>query len=81
MKISWQVTGIRNDVYARAHPPRVEEDKIGNERGRYLTPLEHGMPESMGIAYEITEKMKDEQMRLEEEHLEIINDSDRKIDD
>jgi hypothetical protein len=37
VKVSWQVTGIRNDAYAQAHPMVVEEDK-GVQRGKYLAP-------------------------------------------
>ena len=39
MKISWQVTGIRQDAYANAHRIKVEEDKPDNERGYFLHPL------------------------------------------
>jgi hypothetical protein len=35
MEISWQVTGIRLDNWARANPLRVEEDKHELERGHY----------------------------------------------
>jgi hypothetical protein len=38
MKVSWQVTGIRKDPYANAHPIRVEEEKSDNERGLYIHP-------------------------------------------
>ncbi|HZR27785.1 MAG TPA: hypothetical protein VFA71_03315 [Terriglobales bacterium] len=37
MKISWQITGVRNDAYVKAHPMIVEEDK-GENRGTYLHP-------------------------------------------
>ena len=37
MKISWQITAVRRDAYANAHPLIVEEDK-GAERGHYLHP-------------------------------------------
>ena len=37
MKISWQITAVRHDAYANAHPLIVEEDK-GAERGHYLHP-------------------------------------------
>lgn len=57
MKISWQVTGVRHDVYANAHRVQVEEEKTGDERGKYLHPKEWGQPESMGIGYEETQKM------------------------
>ncbi len=51
MKVSWQVTGIRQDAFANAHRITVEEEKSGDERGKYLHPEENGMPESMGIGY------------------------------
>ena len=41
MKVSWMVTGIRQDVYARAHPIQVEVDKPESELGTYLHPELH----------------------------------------
>ena len=52
MKVSWQVTGIRQDAYANAHRIQVEKDKSTEERGKYLHPMEHGKPETLGINYE-----------------------------
>lgn len=52
MKVSWQVTGIRHDPYAEAHPLPVEEDKPSEEQGTYLHPVEHGMPETSGLVYQ-----------------------------
>ncbi|MCB0686573.1 MAG: hypothetical protein KDC53_08610 [Saprospiraceae bacterium] len=37
-KISWMVTGIRNDPYARDHRIQVEKDKSGEDVGTYLYP-------------------------------------------
>ena len=37
-KISWQVTGIRQDAYANAHRIVVEENKPAEEVGHYLHP-------------------------------------------
>ncbi len=51
MEVSWQVTGIRHDAYANAHRIKVEAEKTGDERGKYLHPKEYGMPESMRINY------------------------------
>ncbi len=48
-KVSWQVTGIRQDDFAKAHPIIPEVEKTGDERGAYLHPVEHGLPKSMGI--------------------------------
>jgi hypothetical protein len=50
MKVSWQVTGIRQDPYAKAHPIQVEEDKPAKERGYYLYPDLYGQPEEKGIS-------------------------------
>lgn len=49
-EVSWQVTGIRQDAYAKAHAIEVEVAKSGAEAGRYLHPREHGKPASRGIA-------------------------------
>jgi hypothetical protein len=38
MKVSWQVTGVRRDAWAEAHPLAAEESKSANERGYYLHP-------------------------------------------
>jgi hypothetical protein len=47
MKVSWQVTGIRKDPWAQAHPLAVEEEKPSNERGYYQHPeLYHQPPEN-----------------------------------
>jgi hypothetical protein len=52
MKVSWMVTGIRQDPYANAHRIPTEEDKPANERGKYLHPTEWGQPASLGVDYE-----------------------------
>jgi len=49
MKISWQVTGVRQDPYAVANRIQVEEDKPSEERGYYLHPNAYGLPEEKGI--------------------------------
>jgi hypothetical protein len=49
VKVSWQVTGIRQDAYAKAHRIPVEEAKTGGDRGRYLTPELFGHPASKAI--------------------------------
>jgi hypothetical protein len=38
VEVSWQVTGIRNDAYARARRIPVEEEKTADKRGTYLFP-------------------------------------------
>jgi hypothetical protein len=58
LKVSWQVTGIRQDAYANAHRIVVEEDKPAAERGTYLHPTEQGLPESKGLGYEQRQTMR-----------------------
>ena len=65
MKVSWQVTGIRQDVYANAHRIQVEVDKTGDELGKYVHPKENGVSETLGINYEEQKKMEEEMSRLE----------------
>ncbi len=49
MEVSWQVTGIRQDAWAKAHPLLVEEDKPSDEQGYYLHPELYGAPEEKNI--------------------------------
>jgi len=49
MKVSWQVTGIRQDAWANAHRIPVEEDKPAAQRGYYLHPELFGQPKEKGI--------------------------------
>jgi hypothetical protein len=49
VKVSWQVTGIRQDAYANANRIPVEEDKPEGERGYYLHPEVFGQPATKGI--------------------------------
>lgn len=51
MEVCWQVTGIRHDAYANAHPLVVVEEKSAAERGYYRHPELHGQPEEKGIEW------------------------------
>lgn len=48
-KVSWQVTGIRQDPWAEAHRIQVEEEKVGAERGLYLNPELYGADASLSV--------------------------------
>lgn len=50
LKVSWMVTGARQDPFALAHPVEVVMEKPASEVGLYLHPREWGQPESKGIA-------------------------------
>ena len=50
-KVSWQVTGIRHDPWAKANRIQVEEKKTGPERGRYRHPEALGRPEELSVQW------------------------------
>ena len=51
LEVSWQVTGVRQDAYAAAHPIVIEEDKPDPERGHYLFPELFDQPMETGIGW------------------------------
>ncbi len=53
VKVSWQVTGIRQDPFANAYRIPVEENKPAEERGYYLHPEVYGQPEEKGVDWRL----------------------------
>src|SRR5215470_16230177 len=51
VKVSWQVTGIRQDAYANKHRIPVEEDKPERERGYYIHPEVFNQPEEKSVEW------------------------------
>jgi hypothetical protein len=51
VKVSWQVTGVRNDKYAQKHRIIPEVEKTGEEKGKYIHPELFGFGEDMSIDY------------------------------
>jgi hypothetical protein len=49
MKVSWRITGIRNDAWAREHPFQAVVDKPAAKQGTYRNPEAHGVPRTQGI--------------------------------
>jgi hypothetical protein len=49
LRVCWQVTGVRQDAWAKAHPLRVDRAKRRKDRGRYLNPEVYGQPRSAAI--------------------------------
>jgi hypothetical protein len=49
IKVCWQVSGIRHDAYAKAHPLLVEALKC-DEAGLYLHPQEYNVPVERSLA-------------------------------
>jgi hypothetical protein len=70
VKVSWQVTGIRQDPWANANRILVEEEKEANLKGFYLHPELYGVPAERGIAWarhpEMMKKMLQDQEHMKE---------------
>jgi hypothetical protein len=50
-EVSWQVTGVRHDAFAKAHPLVVEEEKEERLRGFYIRPELYGAPPEKQIEW------------------------------
>ncbi|HXI90215.1 MAG TPA: hypothetical protein VNO24_09395, partial [Blastocatellia bacterium] len=57
VKVSWQVTGIRQDAYANRYRIPVEELKSKEEQGSYLHPEVFGQPEEQGVQWRLRPEM------------------------
>jgi hypothetical protein len=68
MKISWQITGVRQDAWANAHRIQVEVQKPERERGYYLHPELYGAPQEKNVEFarhpEAMQRMKARQAKL-----------------
>ena len=49
-RVSWQVTGVRQDRWANAHRVPVEKDKSEADRGFYLHADAFGQPDSKSLS-------------------------------
>jgi hypothetical protein len=58
VKVSWQITGIRKDLFANMHRLVVEEDKQADERGTYLHPEAYGKPQTQSVEYTRGKRLK-----------------------
>jgi trimeric autotransporter adhesin len=56
-KISWTVTAIAQDAYAKANPLVAEEQKNTRERGFFMHPEVYGQPEEKGIQWALRPRM------------------------
>ena len=67
VKVSWQVTGVRQDAYAKSHPLVVEPEKQGRMRGFFIRPELYGAPAEKQIEWarhpQMMQKIKEAQAR------------------
>jgi len=78
MKVSWQVTGIRQDPWAEANRIPVEEDKAAEEVGFYLSPESYGQPKEKGIEWGRNPEMMQRMKEMKE--LERTAETDRPLE-
>lgn len=64
LKVSWQVTGIRQDPWANDNRIQVEEPKPAEEIGTYLYPQGYGQPESLAADYVREQRLADDRNAL-----------------
>ena len=81
VKISWQVTSVRNDKYAQQNRIEPEQIKKDNEKGKYLHPEVYGksksqrtQPISRGVSDEtLKRKFKDgNRKKIEKETIKDV---------
>jgi len=61
VKVSWQVTGVRNDAWAQENRFEVEVDKPAHEKGLYMYPELFGKSADMGLKVGIPESQTTQQ--------------------
>ncbi|HQO09634.1 MAG TPA: hypothetical protein PLK90_05835 [Clostridiales bacterium] len=59
MEVSWMITAVRKDNYAKANPVRNEEEKKYEEKGYYLHPEVYGLSAEKGIDYKNEKQMEE----------------------
>jgi len=71
--VSWQITAVRQDAYAKAHPLVVEQLKKDNERGFYQHPELYGQPKEKqtqwGVHPAMVQKMVADKQKMKEDRL------------
>jgi hypothetical protein len=73
VQVSWQITAVRQDAYAKAHPMVVEQVKGARERGFYQHPELYGQPKEKQTQWgrnpAMVQKMVAEKRKLNEKAL------------
>ena len=65
VKVSWQVTGVRNDAVTIMSPMTPESEKPPEERGTYLHPEAFGQPETRGVDYAREQSLRKYELEIE----------------
>lgn len=72
VKVSWQVTGVRQDAWANQNRIPVEEQKPVEERGSFLHPKAFGRPEELSVEFvrdaEVLKQMRELKQKNNEQN-------------
>jgi hypothetical protein len=80
VKVSWQVTGIRQDAYANKHRIPVEEDKTEKERSFYLHPESFNQPEERGVEWARHPQMMQQMKEMRSKQSKELKQKPQSID-
>jgi len=74
VKVSWQITAVRQDAYTKANPLVVEQEKPATEKGFYTHPELYGQPAEKGAQWgRHPQQMKQRMAMLEQQKLKTQN--------
>lgn len=79
VKVSWQLTGIRQDPYANKYRIPTVEEKAEKDKGKYLNPDLYNMPVTKMIGYtpEPVEEGKVTSSIIEDEGKKVVKSDDK----
>ena len=72
VKVSWQISGVRQDAYAKANPLVVEQEKEARLRGYYIHPELYGAPAEKQIEWarhpRLMKQAQESRLRMQARH-------------
>ena len=75
VKVSWQVTAVRQDAWAKAHPLVVEQEKEAQLRGFYIDPELYGAPPEKQIEWarhpQMMKKIQQRRQQMKEQRAQV----------
>ncbi len=75
VKVSWQITGVRQDAFAKANPLVVEEEKDAQLKGFYMHPELYGAPAEKQTEWarhpQMMKKLQEHRQQMEEKQTHL----------
>jgi hypothetical protein len=70
VEVSWQITGVRQDAYAKAHPLVVEETKDAHLKGYYMHPEFYGASAEKQIEWARRPQVMKKMQQMHQAHIQ-----------